>query len=53
MKRVTHQRDRAKIKAVLVFDNYVYFASTKQGDWRWVSKRTVSRMRQEQGYGIK
>ncbi|MBS9903215.1 hypothetical protein [Vibrio alginolyticus] len=53
MERVTQQRYRAKIKAVLVFDNYVYFLATKQGDWMWVSKRTVSRIRQEQGYGIK
>lgn len=53
MERVTQQRHRARIKAVLVFDNYVYFASAKPGDWKWVSKRTVSRMTQEQGYGIK
>ncbi|MEH0088602.1 hypothetical protein V6261_11100 [Vibrio alginolyticus] len=53
MERVTQPRDRAKIKAVLVFDNYVYFLATKQGDWVWISKRTASRMTQEQGYGTK
>jgi hypothetical protein len=53
MERVTQQCDRAKIKAVLVFDNYAYFLATKQGDWMWVSKQTVSRMTQEQGYGTK
>lgn len=53
MERVTQPACRARLKALIVLDTYVYFASTEKGKWEWVSKRTASRMFEEQCNGIK